>query len=165
MITFIVVVSIICIVLFMLNKKGILGFVLLFGLLGATGSDFLYYLGTGILGTVFSFWVVNLFYSVPAWEERTRKRYVETEENGVKKTAKALLFFSYGVLTFFTIGSIFGQCMLAQKLGGIEHYFNSAYKTAEFISNVLFGLNIVGFVGAKIWKFYDNHCLKNHRST
>lgn len=165
MITFIVVACIVCIALFILNKKGILPFVILFGLVGLSGSDFLYYLGFSFLSSLMAFYIINCFYSTQAWLERMRVNFIDKDGNTTKSIVKAILVMSYGFLIFFTIGSVVGQYMLAQKIGGIEYYFSGAYKAAEFISNILFVLNIVGYISTKIWMFYEKHQVRNHHST
>lgn len=165
MITFIVVACVVCIALFMLNKKGILGFVLLFGLLGASGSDFLYYFGMTILGTATVSWIFNMFHPLLLVEKNVREKFINPEKNDWARAAKIILFILYGILTFVTAGSIFGQYMLAQKIGGIDYYFNSTYQFVNILNNILAGINISSFIIAKVWMLYDWIKLRNHRST
>lgn len=165
MITFIVVACVVCIALFMLNKKGILGFVLLFGLLGASGSDFLYYLAMAILGTATAGWIFNMFHPLLLVEKNVREKFINPEKNDWARAAKTILFILYGILTFITAGSIFGQYMLAQKIGEIDYYFNPTYQFVNILNNILAGINISSFIIAKMWMLYDWIKLRNHRST
>lgn len=166
MITVIVITAIACIALYALNKKGILPFVILFGLVGLSGSDFLYYLAFSFLATLMAFYIVNCFYSMQAWVDRMRANFIDKDGNKTKGIIKAVLAMSYGVLVFFTIGSIFGQYMIAQKIGSPDFLIDPVYQKCDLISNILLGINIVGYVSTKIWMFYEKHSrIKNHHST
>lgn len=109
MITFIVVACIVCIALFMLNKKGILGFVLLFGFLGAVGSNYTIFTAITMLLTITSAGLFNMFYPIEKWYNKKVNKLMPHRSNSITRILSNIIAFVFCTFPFLCVGAMLAE--------------------------------------------------------
>lgn len=165
MITFIVVACVVCIALFMLNKKGILGFVLLFGFLGAVGSDYTIFTAITILLTITAAGLFNMAYPIEKWYNKKVNKLMSHRSNSITMILSNILAFVFCTFPFLCVGAMLGEGIFIGTKSQAEILLNPSVKNCDIIVSAIFIITFLNILLVKCIEFIDWVRFRNHHST
>lgn len=165
MITFIVVACIVCIALFILNKKGILGFVLLFGFLGAIGSNYTVFTAITMLLTITAAGLFNMVYPIEKWYNKKVNKLMPHRSNSITRTLSNILAFVFCTFPFLCVGAMLAEGIFIGKRSQAEILLDPSVKNCDIIVSAIFIITFLNILLVKCIEFIDWVRFRNHHST
>lgn len=165
MITVIVITAIACIALYALNKKGILPFVILFGLVGAVGSDYTSFAFLSIVLTITAAGILNMFYPIEKWYTKKVNVLSLRRKHKITQFIGNVMAFMFCILPLACIGTMLAEGILVGSKSQAELFLNQSIINCDMFTSILFIVTIINLVMVKCIEFIDWIKLRNHHST
>lgn len=165
MITVIVITAIVCIALYALNKKGILPFVILFGLVGAFGSDYTSFAFLSVILTVTAAGILNMFYPIEKWYNKKVSVLSLRRKHKITQLIGNIMAFMFCVLPLACVGAMLAEGILVGSKSQAELFLNQSIMNCDIFTSILFIVTFINLVVAKCIEFVDWLRFRNHHST